>query len=330
MIPTMTYFEEALSAPTLHFKRLRRAEPVRCNGEIVVRRTYSAIESKVEIDGQRFLLYLPFKRESLHHIEQLEAIARERTRGPLIENHILGEELTLCNSIGNKQQFDIILQAKPSGMMLKEAVNHYRIDELLAAVRKMKERMDAIGFRHNNLTPSNIIICDSGIARPLRYWYAEWELFSDNDISQLIEFIEHNCFNTSEATPSQHTVRDCEAEYSAKPKSYNGITRICVGQRYGFIDSDGHRIAPCIYSWASDFCEGRAIVEKNNKMGVINANGNKILHSVYKHINFDVQTGVFTATNDHFRYLFDYNGKNITRTPLAEEEENSAICANVE
>lgn len=322
MIPTMTYFKTALSAPALHFKRLRLAEPVLCNGEIVVRRTFSAIESEIKVEGRHFLLYLPLKQEYQYNIEQLEITAQERSRGPLIENHILGEELTLYSSLGHKQHLDVILQEVPSGMMLKEAVNHYRADDLKAAIRKMKERMDAIGFRHNNLIPTNIVICDSGIARPLRYWYAKWELYSDNDISQLLDFIEQNCFNKSEEELSHLSVQDCEGEYRAKPTKHNGITRLCKGHRYGFVDSDGRQITPYIYSWASDFCEGRAIVAKNNKMGVINSEGRKVISVIYKHIEFDIETGIFTATNDRFRYLFDYDGDLIKRTVLAEENQN--------
>ena len=319
MMPTMTYFREALSAPTLHFKRLRVAEPILCDDAIIVRRTYTAIETEITIEGRHFLLYLPFNRASIDHIMQLESTAQERSRGPLIENHILGEELTLYNSLGLKHTFDVVLQEMPSGMILKEAIHHYCADDLTMAIRRMKERMDAIGFRHNNLNPSNIIICDSGVARPLRYWYAEWELFSDNDISQLLDFIDHNCYNKSAVATTGSEVRDCEGEYNTKQNSFSSITRVRKGRYYGFVDSDGNRITPFIYLYASDFREGRAIVAKNKKMGVIDNNGRKIIPEIYKHIEFDVEAGIFTAINDRFRYHIDYEGEIIQRILLEDE-----------
>ena len=316
----MTYFKEALSAPALHFRRLKLAEPLISDGSAEVRRTHSAIETKIEIEGRKFLLCLPFQRDSLLHIKALEDVAQERSRGPLIENRILGEELRMVDSLGHEHLFDVVLQELPQGEMLKEAVNHYRADDLIKAVRKMKEGLDAIGFRHNNLTPSNIIICNSGIARPLRYWYAEWETFSDNDISQVLDFIDHNRHDELDTALSSLLAQDCNAEYRATPSESAGIRARCQGHRYGFVDGDGHQITPFVYSWASDFCEGRAIVVQNNKMGAIDSNGKKIIPAIYTHLEFDIETGFFTAIRDQYRYTINYEGKAIRRVKIQSEE----------
>ena len=310
----MTYFREALSAPALHFKRLRSAEPLLCNGSPIVRRTHSAIESEIMIDGKRLLLYLPFRRESLLHIDNLEITAQNRSRGPLIENWILYEELTLCDSLGQKHSFDVILQKIPNGVMLKEVVNLYRADDLIASIRSMKARMDAIGFRHNNLTPSNILICEDGSAHPLRYWYAKWEVYSDNDISQLLDFVECNRHDERDAALRRNLVQDAEAEYITTNPKGNGITRLCRGHKYGFVDCDGRQITPFIYSWASEFCEGRAVVARNGKMGAIDGYGNKVIPVIYSTLKFDVETGFFTATRGAYSYLINYEGEIIRRT----------------
>jgi hypothetical protein len=315
----MTYFKEALSAPSLDFKRLRQVEPLTFNGVPIVRRTHSAIESEVFINGRHFLLFLPFHTESIRHIRDLEMTARERSRGPLIENRIFDEELTLIDSLGHKHIFDIVLQELPEGAMLSEAVNRYRTDDLLDAIRKMKARMDAIGFRHNNLNPSNIIVCESGVARPLRYWYAEWLEYTDNDISQLEEFIEKNRHNELDSALS-HIACDYDEVYTATPRQHNGITRLCKGGRYGFIDEEGVPITRFVYSWTGDFCEGRAIVAKGSKMGAINGEGKKVIPVIYKSLEFDIETGIFTATSDKYRYLIDYEGAIICRTKIEVEE----------
>lgn len=320
----MTYFKEALSAPALHFKRLRLAEPLLCNGAIVVRRTHTAIETEIAIGGRRYLLYLPFRSESIRHIEALEAIAQERSRGALIENHILHEELMLRDSLGRKHLFDVVVQELPEGLPLREAINCYRADDLVASLRKMKSRMDATGFCHNNLTPSNIIISHCGSAHPLRYWYAEWELFSDNDISQLLDFVESNRHDRANSSLLPSLVQDCEAEYTATPHNSCGISRVRRGNLYGFIDCDGRQITPFEYSWASEFQEGRAIVAKGSKMGAIDSNGRKVIFVVYNSLEFDVESGFFTATNDRYRYLIDYNGAIVRRTKLEVETPHEA------
>ena len=315
----MTYFKEALSAPTLHFKRLRLAEPTLCDGVPIVRRTHSAIESEIKFADEHFLLFLPFHHESLANIENLEAIARNRSRGPLIENWILNEELTLIDSLGQNQSFDIILQKIPNGVILKEAVRRYRAEDLRAAVKTMKQRLDTIGFLHNNLTPSNIVICEDGSAHPLRYWYAKWEVYSDNDISQLLDFIESNRNDSCNTTLPNMVVQDGEAEYNATSSNGVGITRLCRGHKYGFVDSDGKQITPFIYSWVSDFQEGRAIVAKNGKMGAIDNNGSKVIPVIYSTLKFDIETGFFTATRGAYSYLINYEGEIIRRTKEEQE-----------
>ena len=77
-----------------------------------------------------------------------------------------------------------------------------------------------------------------------------------------------------------------------------------------------------VYSWASDFMEGRAIVANGHKMGVIDERGKKIIHSIYDNIEFDVETGIFTATKEGRHYLIDYNGNLINNkvSPTAKEE----------
>ena len=307
----MISFREALSAPKLHFKRLGQTKPLYYDSKTIISSSNTIIETEIEWNDRHYMLYLPIVQERLEHIEQLESTAQERSRGPLIENIILYDELMLVDSRGNKHYYDIILQEKPKGKLLRDAVLHYKIADLRQAIKKMTSRLDAIGFNHKNLTPTNIIICDSGVARPLRYWYAEWEVFSDNDISQSVEYIrEHYSRDIDSLRKPLITSRE---KSCSTPIARDGITRLCKGGRYGFIDYDGLQITPFVYSWASDFCEGRAIVARNGKMGVINNRGGKVIHQIYDTIEFDVESGIFTATRNQYRYLIDYEGKIIQR-----------------
>lgn len=314
----MTYFEQALLAPTVHFKHLRQIEPILRNGRPIIRRSTNAIEAEILWEGRHNLLYLPFRSDSLIHIEEIESALRERRRGPLISNRIHYNELLMVDSIGRSEYFDIILQEVPKGMMFNDAIHYYRADDLRTAIRKMRDDLNAIGFNHHNLRPANIVICENGIACPLRYWYAEIEVFSNNNISLLEALIDKH-YNTEADSMRKPLYAEEQTDKEPKPVSYEGITRLCRGNRYGFKFYDGSLIAPFIYTWASDFSEGRAVVGRNGKMGAINNRGEKVIPVIYKKLSFDIKSGTFTAFSDKYRYLIDYDGKIIRRTAIDNE-----------
>ena len=314
----MTSFEQALSAPQRYFRRLKNMEIVQDEGRPIVRRTHSVIESEIRWNGRRYLLLLPFRSNTIRHIESFEEELRNRRQGPLLGHIIMYEEATLLSSCGHKHCFDIFLQELPDGMMLEEAVHYYHLNELRDAVLRMKSRLDAIGFCHNNLRPANILVCHSGVVRPLRYWYADWEVFSDNDISQILEFIDK--YDYPEANALRHHLAPAPEEEEEPKNRYLGeVQRYFRYGHYGFIDSDGHQVTPPIYTWASEFNEGRAIVARHNKMGAIDLYGKKVVPVIYNHLEFDIATGCFSATNGKYNYLLDYEGKIIRRWPAQEE-----------
>ena len=292
-------------------------EPVLVNNKIVVKRTHHAIETKIVWEGRRYILSLPFFRESLHHIEELNQIAKERSNGPLLHHRILYEELTLIDSLGRPHDFDILLQDLPEGYTLDEALQTFKTEDLRQAILKMKDRLDNLGFLHGNLRPYNIVICKNGVVRPLRYWYAKWEVYSDNNITPLFEAIDASNYIADEYKKSLMLSDSC-AEYNI-PKFYEGIKCLCRCGRYGYIDYEGRQVTPYIFSSAGNFQEGRAIVGKNNKFGAISNLGKKVIPIIYQTLEFDVKTGLFSATLGPYSYIIDYDGKRIRRTKIGEE-----------
>ena len=69
--------------------------------------------------------------------------------------------------------------------------------------------------------------------------------------------------------------------------------------------------------------EGGVIVAKNGKMGAINSDGKKVIPVIYKTLEFDIETGIFTATNDKYHYIIDYEGKIIRRAKIESEVANA-------
>lgn len=82
---------------------------------------------------------------------------------------------------------------------------------------------------------------------------------------------------------------------------------------YGFeAQAEGLRVAiPFVYLWADDFREGRAVVENEQGVGVIDKRGCEILPAVFDDVRYDVSAGCFEARLDEQRLLFGYAGEPI-------------------
>ena len=137
-------------------------------------------------------------------------------------------------------------------------------------------------------------------------------------MSQILEWIDK--YDYPEANALRHHLAPAPKEEEEPKSRYLGeVQRYFRYGHYGFIDSDGHQVTPPIYTWASEFNEGRAIVARHNKMGAIDLYGKKVVPVIYNHLEFDIATGCFSATNGKYNYLLDYEGKIIRRWPAQEE-----------
>lgn len=93
-----------------------------------------------------------------------------------------------------------------------------------------------------------------------------------------------------------------------------GATDNCVGTTDDGFGAriEGLRVAiPFVYLWADDFREGRAVVETEQGVGVIDKCGCEILPAVFDDVRYDVSAGCFEARLDEQRLLFGYAGEPI-------------------
>lgn len=75
---------------------------------------------------------------------------------------------------------------------------------------------------------------------------------------------------------------------------YDGLARIQLGNRFGFVNEKGDVIIPVKYFGAYDFSEGRARVYINGHWGVINNKGQFIVKPVYDYL-WDYREGMTCA-----------------------------------
>lgn len=76
----------------------------------------------------------------------------------------------------------------------------------------------------------------------------------------------------------------CKAvrKYSCLCDFENGFAAVQNGEKWGFINTEGKEIVPCIYELVSSFSDGMACVCKNGKWGYVNTNGELAVPCVYE------------------------------------------------
>ena len=58
---------------------------------------------------------------------------------------------------------------------------------------------------------------------------------------------------------------------------YDGLARVCIDKKWGYIDMDGNIKIPCQYERAHSFSDGLAWIHQKGKDGIIDRNGEKIM-----------------------------------------------------
>ena len=93
---------------------------------------------------------------------------------------------------------------------------------------------------------------------------------------------------------------------------FDGLARVCIGDwetgKCGFIDKTGKEVIPCEYDGVSVFSDGVAGVALNEKRGIIDKTGKYILPCVYDDIKY-VGVDIFVGSvNGGIKYYYDRNG----------------------
>ena len=64
----------------------------------------------------------------------------------------------------------------------------------------------------------------------------------------------------------------------------NGMAKVELNGKWGYINSYGEEITHCIYDSIGDFSEGMAPILKEDKWGYINFNGEEIIPCIYDYV----------------------------------------------
>ena len=89
-----------------------------------------------------------------------------------------------------------------------------------------------------------------------------------------------------------------------------GLTKVKLNRKYGYIDRTGREVIPCKYDEINAFSEGLAKVELNNKFGYIDRTGREVIPCKYDWIN-DFSEGLAQVELNDKLGIIDKSGKEV-------------------
>ncbi len=315
---TIHLFKECLKNPKVHFRTLSNVEVVsdHSNNPNLWRTTHYA-ESEIRVDSQRYFLCMPLSEEA--HVRSLRKIALiNRLNSPSItECSILVDEMLFMDRKGEERSADLLIHKVPDGDTLHNAIDHLSRQKLLSAVDLLEREFRRIGIVHNNLTPHNIIVGENYELIPIRFADVEYESEDCNcgeEFAALRKWIDSSLENNEMEVLEGCCCKLPEWMFSSYKHVSNPFEeRVCVADERGYfyVNCQNELIIDTRFKWGGDFHEGRAEVETESGMGLIDKDGNFVIPAIYKIVDYDVKSGFSRVRKGNEWGLFNYIGEQI-------------------
>lgn len=327
MIVTLQHFSRALLTPDLSLATLADARPVtEPNGIPRLVRTTRFAEAEVEWRGERWLVAMPLNPSAMPRIERTVSALRKLNTGYLAECRILPGEMRWHDATGAERHTDLVLQHLPAGREFAEALLAEDKATLLAALDTLQAALGELEFTHNNLKETNLR-WHRGRFVPIRYYDARIgtaELGTGD--REAFAALRHRI---AEAPAPRQTANDVTAHYNPLRRLtghrwtshvFEGLVCVEDDNGFGFVDTDNNPVIPAQFVWAGDFREGRAEVQTQTGMGLIDRRGCYVIPPEYEIVDYDPAASVVHVRNNGHWALFDYLGRRLTefRTEVPE------------
>lgn len=315
MVPTFYSLLEALQTPAVSCRTLGDAEFVcGADGSPLLTRTSFFTEAPLRLRGNDYLLCVPQCSSAIPRVERTAARLKHLHADCLTDYRILRDEIAYADSTGTLRHCDAVLHRLPDGEPLPECALMHDAGALLAALDRLGGELSQIGFAHCNLKPGNLYLTPGGRLIPVRYHFARFDV-PDGDreaFAALREWI------AGHAGVGGQSVRDTRAplyrssgepDYGYRGPMCEGLACVCGQTGYGFVDAAERTVVPLQYLWASDFAEGRAMVETPTGMGLIDKQGRYVITPCYEIVEYNAYTGRSRVRRDGLWTWFDYQGR---------------------
>ena len=308
---TISNLRNALATPAKSFRRLKE---FKWDNAPIVRSTYFA-ETRIRIGNCPYLLSMPLSPVAIHRVERfcnLRCHLKSEIAPPL---RIMRDEMLYIDPTQRELYCDILLEPLPNALPYCDAVANAADDKveaenLLAALDELEEELKLIDISLNNLRKENLLIDQRGLLRPIRWYHATKRAGGDKMAFEQLR---------NEITLNQEALElhDSQHAYSAPPiieghistgPMIEGLIAVKDESGWGFVDGNNHSIIESKFGWVSDFREGRAEVEFEGLMGLIDKSGNYIIDPIYDVLNYDEVSGQSRAKRNGEWHTFNYLG----------------------
>ena len=327
MIVTLQHFSRALLTPDLSLATLADARPVtEPNGIPRLMRTTRFAEAEVEWRGERWLVAMPLNPSAMPRIERTVSALRKLNTGYLAECRILPGEMRWHDAAGTERHTDLVLQHLPAGREFAEALLAEDKTTLLAALDALQAALGELEFTHNNLKETNLR-WHRGRFVPIRYYDARIGAAEPGTADrEAFDVLRHRI---AEAPVPRQTANDVTVPYNPlrsltghrwTSHVFEGLVCVEDDNGFGFVDTDNNPVIPAQFVWAGDFREGRAEVQTQTGMGLIDRRGCYVIPPEYEIVDYDPAASVVHVRNNGHWALFDYLGRRLTefRTEVPE------------
>ena len=324
---TISNLRNALANPADSFRTIK--EIVWDNAPII-RSTYFA-ETRIKIGNYPYLLYMPLTSVATHRAELFCKLKRHLKSSLVPPMRIMRDEMLYTDTLGNELSCDILLEPLSCTMAYSDAVANAKFDKaeagsLLTAIDTLENELISIDVSHNNLRKENLCIDENGLLHPIRWYHATKQAGGDQEAFKQLR-------NEILCNQQELEVKDSQQSYST-PVELDGhiaIRTVSEGliavedeSGWGFVDCNNNYVVESKYGWVSDFKEGRAEVELNGAMGLIDKMGNHVLEPIYDILDYNHISGLSRAKINGSWYLFDYSGVEIQDLSTEKETEEDA------
>ncbi len=318
---TISLFKTCLMRLEAHFTTITGAEVIRDHSnDPAIWRTTNFAEAEIKMDGKRYMLGMPLSDEAHVHCLRKVTFMRRFISECLTSSDVLINEMSFLNRYGEVDRTDLLLHHIPDGDTLYEFAKYGSRSKMLEALDYMESEFRRLGIVHNNLTPHNVIVGEGYKLIAIRYHYIEREN-EERDCSE--EFASLREWVSTVMTDNGADGEDAFDHEITKLGStlFNGYKHvsnpfedlICVADQRGYlyVNIDNKVIIDGRFKWAGDFHEGRAEVETETGMGLIDRNGEYIIPPIYKIVDYDVDCGLSRVRDGEHWALFNYVGEQI-------------------
>ncbi len=176
--------------------------------------------------------------------------------------------------------------------------------------------IDEIVFNDDAVTRKSQLVCTTrekydGIGfNTYKKWLQKNERFEQKDIIYSEpELRESKNLNIIKDLSTKEWVEILE-KYDDFSDFSEGLALVQLNDKYGFINNSGELVIPCKFDSAHDYEDGCARVEFNGKYGLINNSGEEITKIMYDSIE-DFSEGIAAVRLKNKYGFIDFNGKEV-------------------